>query len=232
MFYADDIDGKKVFKSDLLSDVEHFFTTREICLFSKDKDMSANRKLVEDYLGEQMATNQPVHGVDIAKVEDGKYFYTSTDGMLIEKGAAFMNFGDCTPLVFSFGKGAMIAHAGWRGTAQGMAKVAVKRICDEYGIKPQDIKVAIGPAICLDCYEVGQEVYDALSVTVKEKRLGFVQKNGKYFVGLKEINKNQLIECGVTQIDVCPYCTACGEKLFYSYRYEHTGYRHSAVVKV
>ncbi len=232
MFYVDDIDGKKVLKSDLLSDVEHFFTTREICLFSKDKDMSANRKLVEDYLGEQMATNQPVHGVDIAKVEDGKYFYTSTDGMLIEKGAAFMNFGDCTPLVFSFGKGAMIAHAGWRGTAQGMAKVAVKRICDEYGIKPQDIKVAIGPAICLDCYEVGQEVYDALSVTVKEKRLGFVQKNGKYFVGLKEINKNQLIECGVTQIDVCPYCTACGEKLFYSYRYEHTGYRHSAVVKV
>ena len=65
---------RKFFKSDLLSDVEHFFTTREICLFSKDKDMSANRKLVEDYLGEQMATNQPVHGVDIAKVEDGKYF--------------------------------------------------------------------------------------------------------------------------------------------------------------
>ncbi len=232
MFYADYIDGKKVFKSDLLSDVEHFFTTRELCLFSKDEDMSANRKAVEDYLGMRMATNQPVHGVDIAKVERGKYFYEKADGLLVEEGAAFMNFGDCTPLVFSFGKGAMIAHAGWRGTVQMMAKVAVKKICDEYGVKKQDIKVAIGPAICFNCYEVGQDVYDALSATVSEKGQGFAQKDGKYFVGLKEINKNQLIECGITQIDVCPYCTACGEKIFYSYRYEKTGYRHSAVVKV
>lgn len=232
MFYADYIHGKKVFKSDLLSGVEHFFTTRELCLFSKEEDMSANRKIVEDYLGMQMATNQPVHGVNIAKIGNGKFFYKEADGLLVEQGAAFMNFGDCTPLVFSFGKGAMIAHAGWRGTVQEMAKVAVKRICDDYGVRPQDIKTAIGPAICGNCYEVGEDVYKALSATVSEKGQGFVQKDGKYFVGLKEINKNQLLEYGVTQIDVCPYCTACGEKLFYSYRYEHTGYRHSVVIKV
>ena len=232
MFYFDKICGRSVLKSDLLSDLEHFFTTRELCLFSKEEDMSANRRLVEEYLGVKMATNQPVHGVDIQKVENGKYFYEKTDGLLMEKGAAFMNFGDCTPLIFSFNKGVMIAHAGWRGTAQSMAKVAVKRICDEYGVLPQEIKAVIGPAICGKCYEVGEEVYYALLATVNEKGQGFVKKDGKYFVGLKEINKQQLLYCGVEQIDVCPYCTACGEKLFYSYRYEKTGYRHSAVVKV
>lgn len=232
MFYFDYIEGRKVLKSDLLSDLEHFFTTRELCLFSKEEDMSANRKLVEDYFGVRMATNQPVHGVDIAKVEADRSFYEKTDALLVEKGAAFMNFGDCTPLVFSFNKGAMIAHAGWRGTAQSMAKVAVKRICDEYDIKPQDIKVAIGPAICGKCYDVGQDVYEALLATVNGAGQGFAQRDNKYFVDLKTINQRQLLECGVEQIDVCPYCTACGEKLFYSYRYEKTGYRHSAVVKV
>ncbi len=232
MFYFDEICKKKVLKSDLLSDIEHFFTTRELCIFSKEEDMSANRKLVENYLGERMATNQPVHGVDIARVENDKYFYEKTDGLLIENGAAFMNFGDCTPLMLYFDKGAMIAHAGWRGTAQEMAKVAVRRIVDEYNVLPKDIKVAIGPAICGKCYEVGKDVYDALSLTVQNMEQGFDVRNGQYFVDLKQINKQQLLECGVEQIDVCPYCTACGEKLFYSYRYEQTGYRHSTVVKV
>lgn len=232
MFYFDEICKKKVLKSDLLSGLEHFFTTRDLCLFSKEEDMSANRRLVENYLGERMATNQPVHSVDIARVENDKYFYEKTDGLLIENGAAFMNFGDCTPLMLYFDKGAMIAHAGWRGTAQEMANVAVRRIVDEYNVLPKDIKVAIGPAICGKCYEVGKDVYDALSLTVQNVGQGFEVCDGRYFVDLKQINKQQLLECGIEQIDVCPYCTACGEKLFYSYRYEHTGYRHSAVVKV
>lgn len=232
MFYIDYVCGKKVVKSDLLSDVEHFFTTRELCLFSKEEDMFFNRKLIESYFGEKMATNQPVHGVDIAKVEKDKYFYRETDGLLIEHGMAYMNFGDCTPLILSFDKGVMIAHAGWRGTAQKMAKVAVQRIVDDYNVLPKDIKVAVGPAICGNCYEVGEDVYDSLVLTVQDIGQGFSRCGDKYFVDLKKINKQQLLECGVEQIDVCPYCTACGEKLFYSYRYEHTGYRHSAVVKI
>lgn len=233
MFYFDYVKGRKVLKSDILDGLEHFFTTRELCLFSKEEDMSANWRLVEDYLGKRMAMNQPIHRVDIAKVERGKYFYKEVDALLVENGAACMNFGDCTPLIFYFGKGAMIAHAGWRGTAQGMAKVAVRRIVDEYGILPKDIKVAIGPAICGKCYEVGEEVYNALTKTVRDMGQGFSSQLGKYFVDLKSINKQQLLECGVDKIDVCPYCTACGEKLFYSYRYDnHTGYRHSAIVKV
>lgn len=233
MFYFDNIKGRKVLKSDVLDGLEHFFTTRELCLFSKEEDMSVNWRLVEDFLGEKMATNQPVHGVDIVKVEKDKYFYEKVDALLVENGAVCMNFGDCTPLIFYFDKGAMIAHAGWRGTVQGMAKVAVRRIVDEYRVLPKDIKVAIGPAICGKCYEVGEEVYSALAMTVRDMGQGFKRQSGKYFVDLKNINKQQLLDCGVDKIDVCPYCTACGEKLFYSYRYDnHTGYRHSAVVKV
>lgn len=233
MFYFDCIAGKRVLKSDLLIELEHFFTTRDLCLFSKNEDMSANRIIVEDYLKTKLATNQPVHGSHISKIEQGKYFYKETDGLLIEKsGAAYMNFGDCTPIILYCEGVAMIVHAGWRGTAQSIVKKAVKILTDQYRFKTESIKAVIGPTICGDCYEVGREVYDALYLTVNSFDYGFVQKGDKYFVDLKHINKQQFLESGVEHIDVCPYCTACGEKLFYSYRYEHTGYRHSAVIKL
>lgn len=234
MFYTDFIEGRKIIRSDLLFGVEHFFTTRELCLFSKEADMTDNRRVVEEFLGQKMATNQPVHGINIEKVVSGKFFYADTDGLLLRKGyAAYMNFGDCVPVILYCGDGGIIAHAGWRGTVQKMAQTAVKRMTTEFGVNANEIKAVIGPAICLDCFQVGKDVYDGLYGSVTDHTEGFRERYGEYYAGLKDINKQQLIEAGVEQIDVCPYCTACGEKLFFSYRHENkTGYRHSAVLKL
>jgi len=234
MFYFGEIEGKKIVRSDLISEIDCFFTTREFCLFSKTEDMSHNQRILEGYLKVIPVTNQPVHGINIERVVSSKNFYEETDGLLLEKGhAAFMNFGDCVPLVFYCDKVALISHAGWRGTAQKMAQVSIKRLVDDYNFNPKDIKVVIGPAICKKCYNVEKNVYDELYKTVENPQGLFDIKDEKFFVDLRGINKKQLMESGVEQIDVCPYCTACGEKLFFSYRYENqTGYRHSAVVKL
>lgn len=235
MFYIDYILGKRVVKSNLLKDLNHFFTTRDICIFSKEEDMSFNKNIIERYVNCKMATSQPVHGVNIEKVLENKYFYYNTDGLLIDKKntSAYMNFGDCTPLIFYCKGVAMISHAGWQGTVGEMAKISVKKLVNEYGFNADDIKVAIGPTICKDCYEVGEDVFNNLFNTVNIHNNLFFKENDKLFVDLKNINKQQLLESGVEQIDVCHYCTACGENLFYSYRHEnHTGYRHSAVVKL
>ncbi len=233
MFYFDLADDKKVLKSDLLPDVMHFFTTRECCLFSKDRDVLDNKREIEAFLGKKMATNGPVHGCHIEKVTN-KFFYENTDALLLEKGkAAFMNFGDCVPLLFYCNHVGMIVHAGWRGTVQEIAKKALAKMVCDYGFSVVDIKVVIGPAICHNCYEVGQEVFSALAITITERK-GLYVENNRFFVDLKEINSEQLKESGVKYIDVCPYCTACGEgkNLFYSYRRTHTGDRHSAVLAV
>ena len=220
MFYFDKIKNKKIVRSDLIPEIDCFFTTRDFCLYSKTEDMSENRNILFDYLGEIPANNQPVHGTDIVKVVPNKKFYEKTDGLLVEeKGAAFMNFGDCTPLVFYCHNVVIISHAGWRGTVQNMAKISIKRLIDDYNFKPQDIKVIIGPAICKNCYNVGEDVYEELYKTVKNPQELFERREDKYFVDLKGINKQQLIECGVKKIDVCPFCTACGERLFFSYTF-------------
>ena len=59
----------------------------------------------------------------------------------------------------------------------------------------------------------------------------------KYFsnthADLKGINAQQLIEIGVKNIDICPYCTVEDNDKFYSYRKENkTNLRHSAVIKL
>ena len=234
MFFIDYIDGKRIVKSDLINEVVNFFTTRDICIHSKNEDVSYNKKIVEEYLGQKLAVNKPIHGVDIAEVVENKFLYENVDGLILKKGiAGHLYFADCVPLIFYCNGVAMISHAGWRGTVKQIAKVSVNKLVKNYGCKKEDIKVVIGPAICFDCYEVGKEVYDVLLETVDNKNGLFLEKGNKYFVDLKGINKQQLLECNVNKIDVCPYCTNCGEKLFYSYRYEkQIVHRHSAVVKV
>ena len=180
MFYTDFIEGRKIIRSDLLSGVEHFFTTRELCLFSKEADMTDNRRVVEEFLGQKMATNQPVHGINIEKVVSGKFFYADTDGLLLRKGyAAYMNFGDCVPVILYCGDGGIIAHAGWRGTVQKMAQTAVKRMTTEFGVNANEIKTVIGTAIGRDCVEVGEDVYDGMYGSVTNHTEGFRERYGE-----------------------------------------------------
>ena len=76
---------------------------------------------------------------------------TVCDGILTdEPGVALVCFAaDCTPvLLFDPVRQAIAAvHAGWRGTAQGIAYKAVLRMQEEFGCAPEDIRAAIGKSL-------------------------------------------------------------------------------------
>ena len=100
---------------------------------------------------------------------------------------------------------------------------------NNFGTKPENIIVLIGAAISKCCYDVSEEVKDILLDTVKNPTGLYEGKN----VDLKGINAQQLLEIGVKNIDICPYCTSCNNDLFYSYRKENgTKERHYAVLKL
>lgn len=94
-----------------------------------------------------------------------------------------MNFGDCVPVILYCGDGGIIAHAGWRGTVQKMAQTAVKRMTTEFGVNANEIKAVIGPAICLDCFQVGKDVYDGLYGSVTDHTEGFRSVTGNIMPG-------------------------------------------------
>ena len=232
MFYFEKINGKKILKSDLIKSAQAFFTTREICICDKSENNNSqiknNQKIISDYLKiDKRSLIFPVqtHSANIEIAEIGRNNYPDTDALILtNKGqAVFLNFADCTPIIFYDEKqniGA-VAHAGWRGTAQKIAYLTVQKLINDYNSDKKDLKVLIGPAICLDCYSGGEEVFEQLKQTVNDFEKFYKKENGKIFVDLKNINKKQLTESGIENIDICHYCTCCNNEIFYSYRKEN-----------
>lgn len=244
MFYFEKLNGKTIMKSDLLSDVEHYFTTRETVIKTKDENFQSyaaeNKKMFSEILKvnpDNFISPSQTHSINVEVVAAGKSDYPECDGLILNNftQAIYLNFADCTPLIFYDEKlniGA-VSHAGWRGTAGKIASKTVEKMVKDFSSNPKDIKVLIGPAISFCCYNVGEDVLNKLISTIKDREGVFEQRNGELFVDLKEINKRQLNEAGVEKIDVCPYCTVCNNNLFFSYRKENaTTNRHSAILKL
>ena len=111
------------------------------------------------------------------------------------------------------------AHAGWRGTALGIAARTVRAMTDAYGCDPADIRAAVGPAIGQCCFETDGDVPAALRDALGGAVAPFIRWNGrKYHIDLKAVNALWLQRAGVTHIDVCPDCTYCLSDLYWSHR--------------
>jgi hypothetical protein len=67
---------------------------------------------------------------------------------------------DCVPLLMADRRigGVAAAHAGWRGLAARVPGVTVEALSREFGSRPADLVVAVGPSIGACCYEVGANV--------------------------------------------------------------------------
>lgn len=247
MFYLEKIDGKRVLKSNFIKNMEAFFTTRDICICCKDidtakKDISIeqNKKAICKYLDikeENLLSPTQTHTPNIEIAKESKKSYPNTDALILKDKnlGIFLNFADCTPVILydEVKNIGAIAHAGWRGTAEKIAPKTVEKMIKNYNSNPKNIIAVIGPAIGFCCYNVGEDVYKKLSATVRNFNGLYEIRQGNIYVDLKNINKRQLEEIGVSKIDVCPYCTVCNNDLFFSYRKENaTPYRHSAVIKL
>ena len=84
---------------------------------------------------------------------------------------------------------------------------------------------AIGPSIGPCCYEVGDDVIDAVHASLRPARRTAAQPHGSgphsgpHF-DLWAANRRWLAEAGVRQIEAAEICTACRMDDFYSYRAE------------
>jgi hypothetical protein len=167
---------------------------------------------------------RPVTSADCGDIFDAVPY--EADGLITnEKGLALIIFtADCIPILLEDTvTGAVGAvHAGWRGTALGIAREAVSAMAREYGSDPKNIRAAIGPGIGRCCFETGAEVPEAMTALLGARALEFINTNGeKSMVDLKAINHAVLISAGVKleNIDVSPECTKCSHEKYWSHRY-------------
>jgi copper oxidase (laccase) domain-containing protein len=126
---------------------------------------------------------------------------------------------DCVPIIVEGDRSTAVVHAGWRGIAAGVIEAG----CDAMvAIGDTPRRAAIGPSIGPCCYEVGEEVLEAIE--------GFVSTTtfGTPSVDLWAASEAQLGGLVVWRADRCTF----GDDGFWSYRRDGTSNRQIAVAWV
>lgn len=130
---------------------------------------------------------------------------------------------DCLPVILAVPGGGTvaIAHAGWRGTLEGVVQQSLRELCAVAGALPGEVLAAIGPSIGRCCLQVGREVHEAFHErwgAAQTRRI--LEKSDPWRLDLQTANLLQLREAGVRSSNVATVqlCTCCRRDLFFSYR--------------
>lgn len=149
---------------------------------------------------------------------------TAESGLLIGVVTA-----DCVPvLILDSAKGvAGAVHAGWRGSAAGILRKTIHLMQKEFSSRPSDIMLAVGPAIGVCCYNVGNDVADQVLQSCGGDCGGEILKNTQSGprLDLAMANRCQALELGIPADNVwmAGRCTRCEESRFFSFRRDGNG---------
>lgn len=180
--------------------------------------------------GARACTVWQVHSADVllvAKPVQGRRWLARADGLVTDKPDTplTMRFADCVPLLFHDPTRGVIgiAHAGWRGTVQGVGAKLVRLMARAYGCQPADIQAGIGPSIGPERYQVGEEVVAAVQAYfgTTDNLVRRDPADGTAYLDLWAANRLDLERAGVEQIEVAALCTAQHTEDFFSHRAEH-----------
>ena len=215
----------------------HLFTTRQLELpspaawtqLSPLVDVPPDRFLALSQVhGREVVTIR--QGIDAAALQRMHERRPSADAFVSDAPdvALVVRAADCVPLLIGDrATGAVAAvHAGWRGTAARAAVAALEAMRREFGSRPADFIVAIGPAIGPCCYEVGSDLVDAFAAAGHERYLidrWFMKpRDSRMRLNVPGANRDQLILAGVPedQIFSADLCTAEHLDVLTSYRAE------------
>jgi polyphenol oxidase len=214
----------------------HGFTSRQLRLSAEEGAES----LAAVTRAARVVQATQVHGRTVVVAAEGQPWprpWPEADVLLsdVPSTAVAVRAADCVPLLLADrATGAVAAvHAGWRGTAAAAAPAAVAAMSRQFGTRPADLVVAIGPSIGSCCYEIGPDLVDAFAAAGHPRHL-----IDRWFLapapprGSRELpqmrldlvgaNRDQLILAGVPEdgIHACGLCTAMHLDVLTSYRAE------------
>lgn len=133
---------------------------------------------------------------------------------------------DCIPiLLFDERKGVIAAiHAGRNSTFLEITKKTAQIFIDRFNSNPKDIKAVLGASIQKCCYEVSIEMAKIVETSFGKD---FVEDRN---IDLQSINKKQLNDLGIKNIEISDICTKCGTEKYFSYRKNSKTGRFAAII--
>jgi YfiH family protein len=199
-----------------------------------------NRQLLAGALGispASLTTAKQIHGSHVKIVSESLLGKDSTgcqdpideaDAMVtdVPNVCLMILLADCVPIVLydPTKRVVGVAHAGWKGTLQAIAKKTVEVFQGSFGCSPEDIIAGIGPSIGPCCYEVGSEVVFQVEHALGTKK-DYVRNESSHTKGYLDLwtaNLKQLVQAGISEknIEIAQICTHDHPSLFFSYRHE------------
>ncbi|MGI9246591.1 MAG: peptidoglycan editing factor PgeF [Steroidobacteraceae bacterium] len=124
---------------------------------------------------------------------------------------------DCLPVVLVDRAGTRVgvAHAGWRGLANGVLEATVAALQAD----PAELLAWLGPAIAQPAFEVGAEVRDAFLARNPQHAAAFVPNtHGRFQADLYALARTALAQAGVRAVCGGGRCTFAEPDAYYSYR--------------
>jgi len=139
---------------------------------------------------------------------------------------------DCVPLLIADARTGAVAaaHAGWRGLAAGVPRVAVAALTVAFGSRPADLVAAVGPSISAARYEVDEVVRVAFVAGGNDE--SYLQR--WFLAGVRPAHwrfdgwasaRDQLLQAGLMpgHIHTSGLCTASHPDALPSYRRDGKG---------
>ncbi|MDP6711230.1 MAG: peptidoglycan editing factor PgeF [Nitrospinaceae bacterium] len=194
-----------------------------------------HQKLFLQSLGiekENLFRVKQVHGNRVYVLKDSKVFadevsHQEADAIVthLPDCPVMILTADCVPIIiYDPVKHVVgVVHAGRVGTLKRIFSNAIETFSREYGSRPSDMVVSMGPAIGGCCYEVDEQC--ALPFIERSSvNSRFVRKAraGKFFIDLPEANRLEGSEAGILKENIYTDgpCTSCENHRWYSYRKE------------
>jgi YfiH family protein len=179
-----------------------------------------------------------MHGDGVLRVDAPLTQRPGFPGCLVDERAGFdalitnllelalvVSTADCLPILIHdpIHRAVAAVHAGWRGTAKGIAPRAIGAMCEAYGTNPSDCRAAIGPGIRRCCFEVDAAVTEEMAAALPEwESYVTANRSDHWLLDLAGVNRALLEAAGLypDRIEDVGLCTSCRTDLFFSHRAE------------
>ncbi|MBW2559332.1 MAG: peptidoglycan editing factor PgeF [Deltaproteobacteria bacterium] len=200
----------------------------------RDEHLARNRELLRSAFNipEDIITVDQVHGDRLLVIDET--FRGGRQGASLEYDGIItaipgtplgIKTADCVPVILTDRRRRVVGavHAGWKGTALGIAAKAARVFMESFSSTPGDILAVIGPAIGPCCYEVDEAVFHCFDNT-REGTVALTgsRREGKWMLDLSAANRSQLQGTGIPRGNIfsADICTSCRHDIFFSHRGE------------
>jgi polyphenol oxidase len=220
----------------LLEPWQHGFFTQQFAPRSPEELIEVLDPSAEVYRVKQVHGNAVLSPSELEYPGDSENL-SDADGMITERSrqAVWACSADCTPVLIADAKTGNVAavHSGWRGTALKIVPMAIAKL-QVQGTQIEDLRVALGPAISGEVYQVSHQVALEVGASIEskpdlEKLMSLPNSpilpdstEGRSRLDVRRVIAIQLEQMGLApeQIAIAPHCTYQDPLNFFSYRRE------------